>query len=73
MPEFHMTRTATSAADRARSCILARYQNFEGMDGDTETILLHILADLIDLCDADDIDLDITLDQAREFCRQSAT
>lgn len=55
-----------AAVDRAKLA-LADHQSRYGLEGDRSTILFHMLADFVELCDSDGIDLDATLGEVRQY------
>lgn len=46
--------------------LLAAHRERAGLEGDDETILWHLLADIIEWCDEKHVDLDATLSGVRE-------
>lgn len=60
-PEYQRRRV-----ERARN-IIAERQRRDGLEGNTATILFHVLVDVVEMCDADGIDLDATIAQVRQY------
>jgi len=55
------------------AALLARHQADTGLEGDNEIILIHLLGDIIEWCDANHVDFDATVEETREMLRDAAT
>ncbi|WP_024516976.1 hypothetical protein [Bradyrhizobium sp. Tv2a-2] len=58
----------TEGRSRA-SLLLHRHRQEAGLEGDDEIILIHLLGDLIEWCDAHRVDFDSTIESSREMLR----
>ena len=67
-----MTGIGTIAAIELAQLALDSHRSRRGLERDNETVLIHLLADLIEWCDANHVDLDATIGQAREMLRDCA-
>lgn len=63
---------AMNAATRVHF-IIDRHRLNTGLVGDDETIMFHVIADLLEFCDAKAIDFDLVTEQAREHLLANAT
>lgn len=60
-----------SAVEFARLA-LDSHRSRRGLERDPETVFIHLLADLIEWCDCEHVDLDASLSSAREMLRDCA-
>ncbi len=59
-------------ATKRAQFLIDRHRTETGLQGDAETILTHILGDLIEWCDAKRIDFDLQVEAAREMLLETA-
>lgn len=63
---------ATYGPDRAK-LTLERHRAETGLEGDPEIIAMHLLGDLIEWCDANQIDFDLLVQNTREMLHNAAS
>lgn len=63
-----MTVGTLSAVELAQLA-LDSHRSRRGLEPDNETVLIQLLADLIEWCDANRVDLDASFESAREMLR----
>lgn len=51
--------------------LLNRHRADTGLEGDPEIIATHLLGDLIEWCDANNIDFDLLVQNTREMLREA--
>lgn len=59
-------------ATKRAQFLIDRHRTETGLEGDDETILTHILGDIIEWCDEKRVDFDLQADAAREMLLESS-
>jgi hypothetical protein len=59
----------TAYGTERAAAILSRHRAETGLEGDNEIILMHLMGDIIEWCDANRVDFDATVEATREMLR----
>jgi hypothetical protein len=59
-------------ATKRAQFLIDRHKSETGLEGDGETILTHILADLLEWSDANRVDFDLQVESAREMLLETS-